>query len=280
MGGTPSANGVHGSHDPGHGANDAGLGANGAASDEANGVSLRGKANGVSVPGGPAVGMRRFLGPRVESGRDQPDALLLRRFLQPRPRAAPGERCEFCTEAIRPEHSHVVNIETRELMCSCRGCFLLFTHDGAAGGKYRAVPERSLYDPDFLLSTAQWDTLQIPVRIAFLFHNSALGRAAAFYPSPAGATESLLPLEVWDEIRAANPTLRAMSADVEALLVRRSKTESECYIVPIDRCYELVGLMRQWWKGFDGGEEAHREIDGFFARLRENSERPRPVSQT
>ncbi len=199
--------------------------------------------------------------------------------MQPRPKAAPGERCEFCTEELGQQHAHVANIESRALMCSCRGCFLLFTADGAAGGKYRAVPERSLYDPDFVLDSEQWDRLQIPVAMAFLFHNTALGRATAFYPSPAGATESLLSHEVWDEIRDANPMLRDMSADVEALLIRRSNTENECYIVPITRCYELVGLIRQWWKGFDGGEEAHREIDDFFARLREDSDRPRPVAR-
>ena len=228
----------------------------------------------------PAGGMRRFLDQRPDDRADRadrPEPPLLRRFLQPRPKAAPGEICEFCTEQIREEHAHVVNIESRALMCSCRGCFLLFTHDGAAGGKYRAVPERSIFDPDFILTDSQWDSLQIPVGMAFLFHNSAMGRAAAFYPSPAGATESLLPLEVWDEVRSANPMLAAMTPDVEALLVRRSRSDSECYIVPIDRCYELVGLIRQWWKGFDGGEEAHRAIDGFFARLREESDRPRPA---
>ena len=239
-----------------------------------------GPLDGKRVASGPSpVGMRRFLEPRGPAQGNQPDPLLLRRFLEPRQKAAPGEACEFCTEAISHAHSHVVNVETRALMCSCRGCFLLFSHDGAAGGKYRAVPDRSLYDPEFVLTSAQWDSLQIPVGMAFLFHNSALGRAAAFYPSPAGATESLLPLEVWDEIRDANPMLRDMAADVEALLVRRTKTERDCYIVPIDRCYELVGVIRQWWKGFDGGEEAHREIDAFFERLREDSDRPRPVAR-
>ena len=44
---------------------------------------------------------------------------------------------------------------------------------------------------------------------------------AAVYPSPAGATESLLPLETWDQIVAENPDLQSMEADVEALLVNR-----------------------------------------------------------
>ena len=42
----------------------------------------------------------------------------------------------------------------------------------------------------------------------------------AFYPSPAGATESLLPLTAWEEIVRENPALREMQPDVEALLVR------------------------------------------------------------
>jgi len=45
----------------------------------------------------------------------------------------------------------------------------------------------------------------------------------------------------------------------------------DCYIVPIDACYELVGRIRRCWKGFDGGEDAWNEIDGFFADLRVRS---------
>ncbi len=131
----------------------------------------------------------------------------LKRFMEreqaPKPR--PGERCEMCGEPIGPEHSHVVNIQHRALMCVCRGCYLLFTHEGASLGRYRAVPDRYLYDPAFRLDAAQWEALQIPVAMAFFFANSTLGRFVAFYPSPAGATESLLPLDTWDEIIAANP---------------------------------------------------------------------------
>ena len=43
----------------------------------------------------------------------------------------------------------------------------------------------------------------------------------ALYPSPAGATESLLSLEAWQEIERENPQLTDMQADVEALLVNR-----------------------------------------------------------
>jgi len=218
----------------------------------------------------------------------------LRRFLdQTRaPKPTPGERCEMCGEPIAPEHSHVVNIQNRALMCTCRGCYLLFTHTGAAQGKYRAVPDRHLYDPAFTLSDAVWDDLQIPVKMAFFFRNSALDRFVAFYPSPAGATESLLPLETWTEVMTANPAFADIDPDVEALLLRRGNNphaatsfpapldaaaddgapvRTECYLAPVSSCYELVGRVRLHWRGFSGGEEVWREIDGFFADLRDRS---------
>jgi hypothetical protein len=201
----------------------------------------------------------------------------LARFLERPQRPRAGERCELCAAPIGEPHSHVANLETRAIMCACRPCWLLFTRSGAAAGRYQAVPERYLYDPAFALSDAQWDTLQIPVRIAFFFHNSQLGRVAAFYPSPAGATESLLDLGTWDQIAGANPLLTGIEPDVEGLIVRRTSGGYECYLVPIDACYELVGRVKLHWKGFDGGEEAWAQIDGFFDALRERSllpERP------
>ena len=41
----------------------------------------------------------------------------------------------------------------------------------------------------------------------------------------------------------------------------------ECFLVPIDVCYELVGRLRRVWRGFDGGQDARREIDDFFGTL-------------
>jgi hypothetical protein len=174
----------------------------------------------------------------------------------------------MCGEAIADEHSHLVNVESRALMCVCRGCWLLFTNQGAGGGRYRVVPDRRLFLADMAITEAQWESLQIPVAIAFLFHNSSLGRPVAFYPGPAGATESLLPADTWDELMFRTPLLAAMAPDVEALLVYRRADGGQCYLVPIDVCYELVGRIRRRWKGFHGGEEAWREIDGFFAELR------------
>jgi hypothetical protein len=198
---------------------------------------------------------------------------VLRRVLDRQRRTVAGERCDMCATPIPGEHAHVVNVESRNLLCTCRACYLLFTSEGAAQGKFRAVPDRYLYAPSFAFGDAQWDALEIPVRIAFFFLNSSLGRVVAFYPSPAGATESQLPLEAWQEVVQANPVLETLAPDLEALLVygRRDRSGFDCFLVPIDACYELTGVVRQRWRGFDGGEEAWQEIEAFFTRLREKS---------
>jgi Family of unknown function (DUF5947) len=193
----------------------------------------------------------------------------LRRFLQPRSVVVPGERCEMCSEPVGDGHAHVVNLDRRTMMCTCRGCYLLFTAEGA--GRYRAVPDRYRHDPEFRLTPEQWDRLQIPVSVAFFFRNSDLDEVVAFYPSPGGATQSLLDLTAWQEVMAANPAFADVATDVEALLLRRTESRVECYLVPIDICYELVGRVKSGWKGFDGGEEVWAEIDAFFTRLRERS---------
>jgi hypothetical protein len=110
----------------------------------------------------------------------------------------------MCAEPIGDTHQHVVNLGSRALMCTCRGCYLLFTAEDAEL-RYRAVPERYLSFPSFTLAPGHWDALEIPVGLAFFFVNSVLGRTVAFYPGPAGAAESELPLEAWERIVADNP---------------------------------------------------------------------------
>jgi Family of unknown function (DUF5947) len=189
------------------------------------------------------------------------------------PKPQPGERCELCGETISEDHNHLVDLQARTLMCACRGCFLLFTPDGAGGNHFKAVPDRYLAFTDVHLTSSQWDALQIPVSVAFFFVNSTIDRVAAFYPSPAGATESLLSLDVWDDLVGANPELATLLPDVEAILVRtdRGTKEVEVYLVPIDACYELVGHLRRLWQGFDGGAEAHEALELFFFGVRDRA---------
>lgn len=211
----------------------------------------------------------------------------LRRITSTRPTLVPGEHCEMCAQPVADEHQHVVDLDSRSLMCVCRACYLLFT-DQQAALRYRAVPDRYLSFPGFSFGRAEWEDLQIPVGLAFLFRNSVQKRIVAFYPSPAGATESELSMADWDRIVAANPRLDVLLPDVEALLIRarpdgqpdavpdgRGSTTYSCHLVPIDACYELVGTMRKTWRGFDGGQEARAAMEAFFANVASRS-RPAP----
>lgn len=202
----------------------------------------------------------------------------LKRFVtRPAPprAAAPAleERCEMCNVLLGDEHAHVVHVEDRRLLCACRPCYMLFLPRGAAVGKLRAVPESYRRDAAFQLDERTWAELAIPVRTAFFFTNSHLGKVVAFYPSPAGATESELDLAAWSELAARNPGVAELQPDVEALLVHGPRgAPLEGYFVPINACYELVGRVRATWRGFDGGEDAWHAIDGFFAALRARCE--------
>jgi hypothetical protein len=177
------------------------------------------------------------------------------------------EHCDLCGEPIPPEHRHVLDLETRDLRCACRPCSLLFDRRGAGGGHLRLIPERRLRLGGFELDDSLWDELRIPVEMAFFFHSSAAERVVAFYPGPMGATESLLELRAWEAIEAANPVLAGMEPDVEALLVNRARGARDSWLVPIDDCYGLVGLIRMRWRGLTGGKDVWEEIGRFFSAL-------------
>ncbi|WP_035844485.1 DUF5947 family protein [Kitasatospora azatica] len=187
----------------------------------------------------------------------------LRRFLAPREPAP--ERCELCGAVVAEHgHRHLVDIEQRSLSCACTPCALLFEHSGAAGGRYRTVPDRYLTDPQLRLDDSTWDLFQIPVGVAFFFRNSAMDRLVALYPSPAGATESELDPAAWQAVLDGTRLATLLEPDVEALLLRRSRDGYACFLVPIDVCYQLVGRMRLHWKGFDGGARARSELEELF----------------
>jgi hypothetical protein len=193
----------------------------------------------------------------------------LRRFTQQRDGArAPAEHCELCSEAIPSEHRHLLDLQARNVLCACNACALLFGDKGSGAGKYRLIPKRCLALTNFQMSDEQWDELMIPVNMVYMFHDSASGRVMAYYPSPVGATESLLDLHHWEDLLAVNPVLDDLEADVEALLINRVRNSREHYIVPIDTCFKLVGLMRLSWRGLSGGQEVWQAIEAYFADLR------------
>ncbi|MET8626797.1 DUF5947 family protein [Kitasatospora sp. NPDC004669] len=198
--------------------------------------------------------------------------VLLRRLREPAPPRP--EQCGFCGRDLPVGHRHLVDVEERALACTCTACGLLFQQPGAAGGRFRTVPDRYLLDPDGELDERAWSVLGIPVGTAFLFRNAVLDRLLAFYPGPAGATESEVDEQDWERALGASRLAAALEPDVEALLLRRTDRNVACFLVPIDVCYELVGRLRRCWHGFDGGAEARAELDAFFERL---AARARPL---
>ena len=210
----------------------------------------------------------------------------------------------MCAAEIPAGHSHLADVEQSTLICACRACYLLFTHSQAGRGRYRAVPDRYRSDPAHPLSVADWDALEIPVGLAFFLRRSAGGEVTAFYPSPAGATECRLDLQAWQRIEGSHPMLTAAAPDVEAILISRADAGDsrptsrddvgdsrpthradaaehgpisrgdagvDCFLVPIDACYELAGRMRLLWRGFDGGSEARASIAEFLDAVRSRS---------
>jgi Family of unknown function (DUF5947) len=191
----------------------------------------------------------------------------LHRFVR-EPLAAPPEHCELCAVTIPPEHSHLAEPASRRLLCVCRACAMLLGN--AQEGRYKLVPEQPRLLTDFHISDTEWEAFGIPIGLAFFFHSTAEGHIVAFYPGPAGSTESLLDLGAWSQLAARNPVLAELEPDVEALLVNRVKGTRAYYRMPIDRCYGLVGLIRTHWRGVSGGAEAWNAIDSFFAGLHEH----------
>jgi hypothetical protein len=204
-------------------------------------------------------------GPDNNAERDAAPSFL-RQFAR---RRAPVEQCELCSAELVPVHQHLLDPKKRQIICACDGCVVLFC--GQSGAHYLRVPRRIRLLADFQITDLQWESLMIPINLAFFYRDSAANRMIAMYPSPAGATESLLSLESWTEIVAQNHVLQTMEPDVEAFLVNRVGTASEYFVVPIDECYRLVGLIRMHWKGLSGGADVWKEINGFFASLKTRS---------
>jgi len=186
----------------------------------------------------------------------------LKDFARERP---PTERCDLCGAAVGERHDHLYDGAQRRLKCACSACAVLFAE--AVGQQWRRVPPRAQRLAGFSMDDALWAALQLPIDLAYFQRSSPAGSVHAFFPSPAGATESLLPADGWAQVVAANPSLASLDSDVEAVLVNRVGRRREAYRVSIDVCFELVGLIRSKWRGFSGGTDAWNAIHAFFERL-------------
>jgi hypothetical protein len=158
----------------------------------------------------------------------------------------------------------MLNLYERQIVCTCESCWAL--RSGEAD--FRPVGSRTLWLEQFELPEEIWAQFRIPIGLAFFMHSSVTNCVVALYPSPAGATESELHFETWERLAALNPVLRDLEPDAEALIVNRTSDPPAFAIAPIDRCYLLVGMVKEAWEGISGGGAVERAIDEYFEELR------------
>jgi Family of unknown function (DUF5947) len=180
------------------------------------------------------------------------------------PREPPAERCDLCNTTLPDDHRHMLHLVDRRIVCTCEACWALRSGDA----EFRPTGMRELWLTDFDCDEETWAGFQIPIGLAFFMRSTVTDSVVAFYPSPAGATESELALESWERLVAANPVLEQLDADAEALVVNRMTEPAEYAILPIDRCYELVGLIKSRWEGISGGSAIEQAVPEYFARVR------------
>ncbi len=192
--------------------------------------------------------------------------LSLRNFVRRPPEL---ERCELCSLAIAEQHLHLIDPKSRRLICACDACAILFSGDVQT--QYRRVPRDVFHLDGFAVSDQAWNSLAIPIGLAFIYKSSASGRIMAVYPSPAGPTEAPVDEEAWGDLVSDAPVLAKLALDVEALLVNRMNGARDYFRAPIDECYKLTGIVRKHWRGFSGGEEGWTKIHEFFDTLKQRS---------
>jgi len=187
---------------------------------------------------------------------------------EPPPPVAPAadadEQCELCSLSLAAKHRHLLHLDERRILCVCETCWAVRTGDP----EFRPVGNRTLWLEDLVLTDEQWASFQIPIGLAFFMVSTVSGGVVGLYPSPAGATECELDLEAWALLCADNPVLESLEADAEALVINRLADPPQHAIVPIDRAYELVGVVKASWEGISGGRATEEAIEGYFARLR------------
>jgi hypothetical protein len=179
------------------------------------------------------------------------------------PVAVESARCELCPVGIGEDHRHLLHLDERRIVCVCETCWSMRSGDP----EFRPPGVRHLLLDDFVMSDDVWNAFQVPVGLAFLLHSSVTRGVVAMYPSPAGATESELEMTAWDALRAANPAL-VLEPDAEALIVNRTAEPHQYAIVPTDRAYRLVGLIKSRWEGITGGQGVDAAIAEFFEGMR------------
>ena len=165
------------------------------------------------------------------------------------PRAAapaPEERCEFCAVDIGERARPRRRPQDHRLLCVCRPCYLLF---GAARRRRRPLPRRRRGGPPGRRPGARRGALgraADPRRPGLLLPPAGADAAAGVLPRARAAPPS--PCSTWPrghDIAGGEPGARRRSSPTSRrCCCAATTTASRCYLVPVDVCYELVGVVR------------------------------------
>ena len=199
----------------------------------------------------------------------------LRRFAAPREAAATDERCDLCKTPLAGEHPHLVDSRSRRLFCAC------------ASVRAAVRPPRRLgraASSAFRPSAAACATCA-SAPISGSGSRSRCGSRSSSRTARSNGRWRSIPARPAPPSRCCRSRRGARSSPRTPCSARSSPTSRrcccatatarppECYLVPIDVCYALTGTVRRSWKGFEGGVEAWREIERFFADLAASSAR-------
>jgi hypothetical protein len=177
------------------------------------------------------------------------------------------ERCDLCGAGLALQHTHLFDVQRRRLSCACAACGVLFDGDAK---RLRPVRRKALCLQEFRITDAQWQALRVPVSLAFFSRSSVLDAVVVAYPGPGGAIESTVPPAAWQALVQDNAALAALEPDTEALLVHRQRETARYFLLSIDECYRLTGLVRSRWRGLTGGDGPEQVIEEFFRALGED----------
>ena len=191
----------------------------------------------------------------------------LRRFVQ----SQPVGRCELCAVAIAESHLHLLEPANGRLLCACLAC----AHSAGARpqGRFGWFPAGSRRCPSS--ASAKANGMRSACRSTWpgCFTAPQPGGRLRSTPVRPARRNRWWPPDAWAALVARNPVLSDLESDVEGLLVNRISGRRGYYRVPIDRCYELVGLIRTQWRGWSGGDAAWHAIDEYFTRLAPTKDR-------
>lgn len=176
-----------------------------------------------------------------------------------------GETCRMCGRPLGSEHRHVLEVTSRRRVIGvCLQCARQFDSDG---GRLRLIPSETHLLGGIHIPAAFAPQIAPPTRVVLFVRRSSTGRVVAMQPRPSGVADVPVPPEAWGALIEANPALREMQADVEALLIHCTGKEPRCYLAPIDVCFQLVGIIRVHGQGPAGGVEVWPHVERFFAGL-------------